>query len=404
MMETSAHAAKRQEHIAVDPGQPLSLSIQNPSGNIAVGVADRPDLLVSYDAPPIGGGFGADGNGLIIEAHGNRVEVRAESAVGGSWGNVAAEFDLEAVLGHISKAFNWGGHGPSGRAERGRTFSGRQGWIDINIEIPRALSTQLQISSAAGDVRVHDVTGEITLNTMSGDAQVRGSRGDLVIRTANGDLVLDDASGHLTVNTASGAVRISASTLDGAQIQTANGDILLDQVALGERPLQIQTANGDVRLALQRVAASGMEPAATLTFQTIAGDTHVDPAFRKMGRRLWQAGAGPGPRIDVKTVSGDLVASIVPIVAPAHPLPPPPAFLPEPPAPPQPPAPAAPLAAAMPLAVAAMPPVAALEPEAPSSEPDAAARLAVLEAVERGEIDIEEALRRLEASDSASQP
>jgi hypothetical protein len=31
---------------------------------------------------------------------------------------------------------------------------------------------------------------------------------------------------------------------------------------------------------------------------------------------------------------------------------------------------------------------------------DEAARLAVLEAVERGEIDVEEALRRLEAADS----
>jgi hypothetical protein len=37
---------------------------------------------------------------------------------------------------------------------------------------------------------------------------------------------------------------------------------------------------------------------------------------------------------------------------------------------------------------------------AQSTEQDDAVRLAVLEAVERGEIDIEEALRRLEAADS----
>jgi hypothetical protein len=35
-----------------------------------------------------------------------------------------------------------------------------------------------------------------------------------------------------------------------------------------------------------------------------------------------------------------------------------------------------------------------------STAPEDAERLAVLEAVERGEIDIEEALRRLEAADS----
>jgi hypothetical protein len=38
---------------------------------------------------------------------------------------------------------------------------------------------------------------------------------------------------------------------------------------------------------------------------------------------------------------------------------------------------------------------------APSTAHDDAVRLEVLEAVERGEIDIEEALRRLEATDSS---
>jgi hypothetical protein len=39
-----------------------------------------------------------------------------------------------------------------------------------------------------------------------------------------------------------------------------------------------------------------------------------------------------------------------------------------------------------------------------STAPEDAERLAVLEAVERGEIDIEEALRRLEAADSIPSP
>lgn len=392
VMETSAHASKHQERIPVDAGQPLILSIHNPSGNIAVGVADRPDVLVSYDAPHIGGGLNADGHGLVVEAHGNQIAVRAETPMGGSWGNFATEFDLDAVIGQLSKAFNWGGHGSARSAERGRSFLGRSGWIDITVEIPRAISTRLEIRSASGDVPVHDVAGEIALHTMSGDVQVRGARGDLVVRTANGDLSLDGTSGHLTAHTASGDVRVSASALDGGQLQTANGDILLDQVMLGDRPLQIQTANGDVHLALQRVAASGVEPSTTLTFQTIAGDAHVDAPFRKTGRRIWQAGTAAGPQIDVKTVNGDLSAGIVPIASPAQPLTPAPAFAAPPPA------------AAAKVAPPAGEATSATAPErvAPTPEPDTAARLAVLEAVERGEIDIEEALRRLEASDTVA--
>ena len=392
VMETSAHASKHQERIPVDSGQPLILSIQNPSGHIAVGVADRSDVLVSYDAPHIGGGLDANDTGLIVEAHGNQIVVRAEAPMGGGWGNFAAEFDLDAMIGHLSKAFNWGGHGPAGRAERGRSFLGRGGWIDINVEIPRAISTRLEIRSASGDVRVHDVAGEIALHTMSGDVQVRGARGDLVVRTANGDLSLDGTSGHLTAHTASGDVRVSAAMLDGGQLQSANGDIILDQVMLGDRPLQIQTANGDVRLALQRVAASGAEPSATLTFQTIAGDAHVDAPFRKTGRRIWQAGTAPGAQIDVKTVNGDLSAGIVPIAHPTQPMAPEPAFVAPPPAPE---ANVAPPAGEATYATAP-------ERVDPTPEPDTAARLAVLEAVERGEIDIEEALRRLEASDTVA--
>ena len=77
----------------------------------------------------------------------------------------------------------------------------------------------------------------------------------------------------------------------------------------GDGPFRAHTVSGDVRLTLRRSTAGGEEPAASLAFQTVSGDAHVTQPFRKTDRRLWQVGSGDsGPRIDVKTVSGDLVA------------------------------------------------------------------------------------------------
>jgi hypothetical protein len=149
----------------------------------------------------------------------------------------------------------------------------------------------------------------------------------------------------------------------------------------------------------------------------------VTPPFRKTARRLWQAGSGDaGPRIEVKTVSGDLSAGISATERPFVPASPapvgedlliappaPPAPM-APPAPPAPPAPMAPPSPAAPLSESrAHDQIDADSPEAGMASPQPVAqgeavRLAVLEAVERGEIDVEEALRRLEAVDSSTSP
>jgi hypothetical protein len=200
-------------------------------------------------------------------------------------------------------------------------------------------------------------------------------------------------------------------------IHTASGDVLFDAMLTGDGPFRVQTVSGDVRLALRHSTAGGDEPDATLAFHTVSGDAHVTQPFRKTSRRHWQAGSGDrGPRIDVTTVSGDLVAGLaavksdfvpsstpaspasdVPAAPPAPPAPPAPAIVPAPPSSPTPPAPFTMGGSRGEDDAAAND----ARPEADQSPAEEdAVRLAVLEAVERGEIDVEEALRRLEAVDS----
>jgi hypothetical protein len=237
-----------------------------------------------------------------------------------------------------------------------------------------------------------------------------------VLQTASGDLAIESASGRLTAQTASGDVNLTAVQTESFDIHTASGDILLDAMLTGDGPFRAQTASGDVRLTLRRPTAGGEEPAATLAFHTVSGDAHVAQPFRKTARRHWQVGSRDrGPHIDVTTVSGDLVAGLAAAPSASAPSSPPtsPAgdVPPAPPAPPAPPSPAivpaqssptepTPLTMGRPRREGDVAATNVRAEAAQSTEQDDAVRLAVLEAVERGEIDIEEALRRLEAADS----
>jgi hypothetical protein len=172
----------------------------------------------------------------------------------------------------------------------------------------------------------------------------------------------------------------------------------------------------------------------------MSGDARLDRSFQPQGGGRWATSAAqPGPHLEIRTVSGDLrsaisasrearalarqvsdslrqaataVAAASTALAPTLVVPPVPSTLVVPPTPPTPPtppvSPVAPVRDESPVATdtTARPDDAtpdavhtgglAAGATAPTGE---AERLALLEAVERGEIDIEEALQRLEDRD-----
>jgi hypothetical protein len=413
--DTADTEARREERIPVDLNQPIELSVHIPVGDVIVRATERSDVLIGHAAPGSFGDLGDNESQLTIEARDNRIEVRANTGAGIGWAGIAGDVDLEAVVGQITRAFRRGGHWSSAKPGKARVAVGRDAWSDITIEVPQASTGRVEIHSVSGDVRIEGVTTEIALKTMSGDIRVIRTSGDLALQTASGDLVVEGASGRLTAQTASGDVRVASAQIEGFHIQTANGDILLDALLTGDGPFRAQTVSGDVRLTLRQATAGGEEPAATLAYQTVSGDAHVTQPFRKTGRRLWQAGSGDtGSHIAVTTVSGDLTAgfaaaasSFAPSSSPTSPVDNVPPAPPAPPAPPVAPVQSSSPTEPTPLNVdwpANEVDVAATiaRPEAAQSTvQDDAGRLAVLEAVERGEIDVEEALRRLEAADSS---
>jgi hypothetical protein len=389
----------RGKEFPVDLAQPLELTIQSLHGDVVVRAVDRRDVLIGSGLPGHWHDL-ADDAELTIEVDGNRIAVGPKQRGDAGWTGIAGEVDLDSIFGQISKAFRFAGPMFAARARNG---SGGDISSDIAIEVPRSMTGRIEVHSASGDVRVEGLSGEIALRTLSGDLRAVRTSGGLVLQTASGDLIVEEASGRLTARTASGDIQVTAAQLAGFETQTANGDILVDALLTDAGACRAHTASGDVRLSLRLPAGEGEEPAATLAFHTVAGDASVALPFRQIDRRRWQSGSGkPGPAIDVTTVNGDLAATIAatehafataPAAAPfADDLPPvPPPLAPD-------------LPSDWPRGQRERD-AAAVNPETESpTVPDGDARLAVLEAVERGEIDVEEALRRLDVADAITHP
>ena len=261
------------------------------------------------------------------------------------------------------------------RRERGR---GRDRVKDLELEIPAGATVIVEGASA--------------------DVDVQGMHGDQRYRSASGDLVLADVRGSLTIEAVSGDIRIATDGPASVNARTVSGDLDLRAESLGE--LHATTTSGDLRItgrfdgdgpyAIETVSGDAtVEPLNDIRVEakTIAGDIESDlPARRDVGdgRRALVIGAG-GPTITFRSTSGDLR-----IVAPAASTPAVPVMRLAAPRPPTPPTSPAPIA----LPEAA---IAASAGEARASADDT--RLDVLRALERGEIDVAEAGRRLEALD-----
>ena len=177
------------------------------------------------------------------------------------------------------------------------------------------------------------------------------------------------------MRTVSGDIELRAGTLRSLVMSSTSGDLKVAGRLAGPGPFGIETVSGDGLLA----------PAGDLRIEmtTMSGDlrSEVDaPAQGGRGRRSVVIGSN-GPLLTFRSMSGDLrVVRPSPVrTAPADPPPP------------------------QPPAAAAVPPEPMPDPAGVSNGAIALAyddaRLRILKSLERGEIDVAEAGRRLEALD-----
>lgn len=316
--------------------------------------------------------IGADGL-LVLRVHDGEIRVRGVggdvATVRATDGRPLAGLEIEggdrslSIRSRRGPDFDFGfGFGRRDRSRgHGRTRS-------LELEVPAGAT--VVVEGASADVDVQDTNGDQRYRSASGDLVLRGVRGSLTIEAISGDVEVDaDGPATIRARTVSGNLGLRAASIAELRATTTSGDLQISGQFDGAGPYAIETVSGDATLA----------PADDVRIEarTITGDIHSDLPSRRDdagSRRALVIGAG-GPTITFRSTSGDLrVVAATPSAAPRTVAPPNP--------------PAAPSSSEAHDATTP-----------PDADPDHYARLDILRALERGDIDVTEAGRRLEGLD-----
>jgi DUF4097 and DUF4098 domain-containing protein YvlB len=218
------------------------------------------------------------------------------------------------------------------------------------------------VEASSADIVAQHLTGEQRLRTASGDLVVRDVAGKLTADAVSGDVEIA-ASGPIeaVTRTVSGDLQINAGIVRSLRATTTSGDISITAAFDGDGPFRIETISGDTTL---EVIGDVVVEATTLT-----GDVHgVGPGHRSSrDRGSIVVGSGSGPTISFRSTSGDLAIA----ARGSHET------------------------ATQATAREADAPLDAPDPAGEPAEP--AETIEILRALERGEIDVSEAGRRLSA-------
>jgi hypothetical protein len=209
--------------------------------------------------------------------------------------------------------------------------------LEFDVDVPRG--ARLDVKAVSADIDVTGLGGEQSYKTVSGDIRLARVGGRLSAMTVSGDLRLHDGGElELDAATTSGDVTIEAELLRRLGVRTVSGDVrAVGRLEAGPRHA-VETVSGDLRLE----TPSGV---------SIDASRALDFGKRDRGPLVFGDGAA---RLLFRSMSGDQHVKVTGLGS-------------------------ARAAEGAPLA-------------APVEQPD---RIEILRALERGEISVDEASRRL---------
>jgi hypothetical protein len=227
--------------------------------------------------------------------------------------------------------------------------------VELSIEVEAPRGCELRIETVSGDLVVEGMTGEQRYSSVSGDQYLTDLGGAIRLRTVSGDATVrsNDAI-RFRGETVSGDLSVIAPRLDEVRVSTVSGDLEIEGEPVRGGEHRIESVSGDL--------VFGLLGDATFDVRGIATDIRADMPHRvegRMDRRRIVIGSGE-PTVVFSSMSGDISVR--------HPR-----------------------------RTEAGRDEAPAESAATTTEYATTSALDVLRALERGEIDVEEASRRLGA-------
>jgi hypothetical protein len=237
---------------------------------------------------------------------------------------------------------------------------GRPPAPDMQVEVPAG--ARIEIDTTAAEITAHGLLGEQRIRTVSGGIRLEHGGGSVDLTGVAGDVWVEaDEQLAARVRTVSGEVHMRAPAWRLLEVRTMSGAVQVEgRILPGSH--RIETVSGDAAL----VGTTDMAAEAT----TLSGDITTDLPHTTsggLGRRSMRLGSGDA-KVIFKSMSGDLAILRGP-------------------------------AASDPAGSGPAEPVPARDASAATAAE--ATRLAILEALESGTIDVAEAARRLADLDHA---
>ena len=255
-------------------------------------------------------------------------------------------------------------HGPgAGLGSLVRLFGVGSGQVDASVEVDAPRGCDLRYDGVSADLTATGFRGAQQYRSVSGDLVLDGIGGDVRIKGVSSDISLRAVAplASLDVSTVSGDVSAVAPRIDQLRAVTVSGDLELEGMLADGPEHRVETVSGDLSL--------GATDNLTVEVRGLSTEADIRLPHRSEGardRRRYIIGDGR-THLLFSSMSGDIE------VRPARRG----TGSPQPPPPPEP--------------SAAPPPLSANTDE----------QMAVLRALEHGEIDVEEATRRLSGKEPA---
>ena len=272
--------------IPLPPG-PLRLDVRNPPGTIEIVGRVRPDVLVAWTKAGDPASDAWRRASVRIEASGDAIAVAPDFGQHG----VAAVADVpslvSAAVGAIAAVI---GNGSGGVC------------YDLRVEVPVSLpGAAVTTRTASGGIRLSGVgAATLSANAASGHVAVEGCGGVLELNTASGRLSLARCSGRVSANTASGAIEVLVTRPLDLSANTASGAIHLQLEVGATGEARCNTASGVVTVE------APPELGVAVSVRTASGGVSAEPPFAAEGRREWRSGNGRDYRVKARTASGGI--------------------------------------------------------------------------------------------------
>ena len=178
--------------------------------------------------------------------------------------------------------------------------------VSLEIRCPR--TSDVAVKSAASRIEIKDLKGKVDVNQATGQVRIAELDGALRLNSVSGNISCSGLHGPASFKSVSRNLDIKASRVTSLSIQTVTGNVSVDTLAPGDDPVTLNTVSEKMTLLLDSTQGY------TATLRTVSGTVQTDLPSRatENSRTTWKSELnGGGREIRMNSVSGsfELIAA-----------------------------------------------------------------------------------------------